>query len=123
MEFPITTAGLTVLVAEPPAQRVDFETKVPKVSKEGLAVFSVRVLVMNGTESTPLRLTVHGDPQVAAMQPVRLHGLTVNTMERKGETISWWTAMRLEPLGPPLASAEGSESAAGAARGGRKADT
>jgi hypothetical protein len=116
------------LVSEPPAQRRDFETKALKTADDGRPLFSVRVLLMDGKDSAPLRVTVIGDPGVVAMQPVRLHGLAVNVMDRKAETISWWTAQRVEPLGPPIVSADGepggvSGAASGRGRGGAgKAD-
>lgn len=109
MQFPIATAGLLCMVAEPPAQRVDFETKAPKTAEDGRPVFSAKLLIMDGRESAPVRVTVHGDPGVAFGQPVRAHGLAINVMDRKGESMSWWTCERLEPLGPPLVSADEGE--------------
>lgn len=121
MKFPIDASGLMVLVAEPPAQRKDFESGALKTTEDGRPVFSVRVLIMDGQESAPLRVTVNGDPQVSAMQPVALVGLTINIMDKKGDSMSWWTAERVEPVGPPLLS---SGDGAGAGRGARagKAD-
>jgi hypothetical protein len=140
VKFPIETSGMTVLVAEPPAQRRDFDTKAPKTTEDGRPVFQLRVLMMDGAESAPMRVTVHGDPQVSAMQPVRLLGLSINITARNGESIMWVTAERVEAAGPPLASltdgspppegAAGTDSAAGSGgaagagsgRGARKAD-
>jgi hypothetical protein len=125
---------MTVLVAEPPVQRRDFDTKAPKTTEDGRPVFQLRVLVMDGSESAPMRVTVHGDPGVTAMQPVRLIGLSINMTDRRGESIMWVTAERVEVAGPPLVStgdggppdgagASGSPAgAAGAGRGARKAD-
>lgn len=117
MEFPINIGGLVVLVSEPPAQRRDFETKALKTAEDGRPLFSLRVLLMDGKDSTPLRVTVAGDPGVMAMQPVRLHGLAVNVMDRKGETMSWWTAQRVEPLGPPIVTPDGEPGTSGRGRG------
>ena len=117
MKFPIDTNNMMVLVAEPPAQRRDFDTKAPKVTDDGKPVFQLRVLMMDGAESTPMRVTVHGDPGVMAMQPVKLHGLAINVMDRKGDTMMWATAERVEAVGPPLAPAEGNGSANASANG------
>ncbi|MBW8486706.1 hypothetical protein [Actinomadura parmotrematis] len=102
MQFQIVTDGVTWLVAETPEARRDFESGDPKVDKEtGAPLFQVRLLAMGPDGSAPLRVSVVGDPGLTQATFVRPVGLVLNAMERRGESITWWTVERLEPLGGP----------------------
>lgn len=101
MQLKIDMTGMSFMVAAAPNARVTFDTKVPKVTEDGRPLFTVSVLMMDGRESVPNRVSVAGDPGLFQGQFVKPVGLVLNAMERKGEGIQWWTAERLEPCAPP----------------------
>ncbi|RSN41038.1 hypothetical protein [Actinomadura sp. WAC 06369] len=120
MEFKIDTAGRSFIVADQPEQRVDFETKAPRTNTEGVPLFSVRLLVMDGTGSAPIKVGLVGDPGIGQGLAVRPVGLALNVIERRGDVVTWWTAERLEP--GPLAgggAADGAGGGSGSGRSGR----
>jgi hypothetical protein len=102
MDVPINTASLQALVTEPPRPRLDYQTKTPKTDPNGVPLWQVRVVLVDGKDSAPVRISVPGEPQVSVMQPVRLVGLAVRVLEIRGETSTSWMVERLEVLGPPL---------------------
>ncbi|WP_067490985.1 hypothetical protein [Actinomadura hibisca] len=100
MEFKIDAGALRWLVAEPPEQRRDFDTGQPKTDREtGAPLYQVRLLAMGETGAAPIRVGVIGDPgqHVAQTAFVRPVGLTLNVMEKRGDSIMWWTVERLDP--------------------------
>jgi hypothetical protein len=100
LRFPIDATRLAFVVADAPAQARDFKTKQPKTAPEGLPVFVVSLLAMDGTDSAPVRVRIVGDPKLAQGQPVRVMGLTLNRSSGASD-MSWWTAEGIEALAPP----------------------
>ncbi|TDC72852.1 hypothetical protein [Actinomadura sp. 7K507] len=101
MQFKIEMTGLRCLVADAPEQRRDFESKDLRTDAEGRPLFQVRLLVMDGEQSAPIKVGVVGDPglsQGAFVVPV---GLALNAIDRRGDTVMWWTAERLESAPMP----------------------
>lgn len=117
MEFKINTAGLVCVVADKPEPRLDFETKAPKMSPEGVPLYSVRLLVMDGEGSAPVKVGVVGDPGVHQGAFVRPVGLAINLIDRRGDTVTWWTVERLEPGQVTGGGAAGGGAADGAGGG------
>src|SRR4051812_38096669 len=100
MQIPISTEGMAFIVADAPRQRQSFETKELVFTEEGKPVFSVTVLMMDGTDSVPVRVRVDGDPGVMQGQQVRPVGLGLHMINRKGDAVQWWVAEAMEPIGP-----------------------
>lgn len=96
MDFKINTDGMLWLVADPPQPRLDFETKARKLTEDGQEMWQVRLLGMDGAGSAPLRIGIVGDPGLTQGQFVKPHGLTLHVIDRKGDSVMWWTAERLE---------------------------
>ena len=96
VEFRVDVDGLRFVVAEPPQQRRDYESGALKTDSEGRPLWQVRVLAMGGGGSAPLRVGVAGDPGLEPGQFVRPVGLAVNSVERRGDLVVWWTAERFE---------------------------
>lgn len=88
------------MVADAPAQARDFKTKQPKTTPEGLPVFVVSLLAMDGKDSAPVRVRIAGDPNLGQGQPVRVAGLTLNRSSGASD-MTWWTAEGIEALAPP----------------------
>jgi hypothetical protein len=101
MDFKINTDGMLWVVADTPQQRVEFESKAPKVNSDGEPIWQVRLLGMDGVSSAPIRVGVVGDPGLSQGQFVTPHNLTLHVVERKGDTVLWWTADRVEGAGLP----------------------
>jgi hypothetical protein len=101
VQFTVSTQGLTWLVSDAPVQRLDYETKALKTTEDGQPVYGVMLLAMDGKDSAPIRVRMEGDPGVSQGQMVKPVGLALNQIARAGEVMSWWTAERLEPVGPP----------------------
>jgi hypothetical protein len=56
LRFPIDASRLAFVVADAPEQARDFKTKQPKNTPEGLPVFVVSLLAMDGKDSAPVPL-------------------------------------------------------------------
>jgi hypothetical protein len=78
LRFPIDASRLAFVVADAPEQARDFKTKQPKNTPEGLPVFVVSLLAMDGKDSAPVRVRIAGDPGLFQGQPVRAVGLVLN---------------------------------------------
>lgn len=104
MRFPIDASRLTFVVADAPEQARDFKTKQPKNTPEGLPVFVVSLLAMDGKDSAPVRVRIAGDPGLFQGQPVRAVDLVLNKASGTSD-MSWWTAERIEALAPPPGTA------------------
>ncbi|MFI0446019.1 hypothetical protein [Actinomadura sp. 6N118] len=115
MEFRVQMERLTFLVADLPEQRRKFETGELRTSDDGRPLFQVRLLAMDGQGSAPIKVGVEGDPGLGQGAFVRPVGLVLNSIERKGDVVMWWTADRLEITAPPNAAANLPDSAAGTA--------
>ncbi|WP_329519877.1 hypothetical protein [Spirillospora sp. NBC_01491] len=115
MQFKIEMDGMMFLVADLPEQRRDFETKALRTSPEGEPLFQVRLLVMDGAGSAPIRVGLIGDPGLAQGQFVAPVGLALNAIDRKGDSVTWWTAERLEAAAMPGPGAEAPAGGAGKA--------
>jgi hypothetical protein len=100
LRFPIDTSRLGFVVADAPEQARDFKTKQPKNTPEGLPVFVVSLLAMDGKDSAPVRVRIAGDPGLAQGQPVRPVELVLNKASGTSD-MSWWTAEGIEALAPP----------------------
>lgn len=109
MRFPIESSRLGFVVADAPEQARDFKTKQPKTTSDGLPVFVVSLLAMDGKDSAPVRVRVNGDPGVGQGQTVRVAGLVLNRSSGSSD-MTWWTAETIEPLTSPSA---GRKAAAG----------
>jgi hypothetical protein len=105
------------VVADAPAQARDFKTKQPKTTPEGLPVFVVSLLAMDGTDSAPVRVRIAGDPNLGQGQPVRVVGLTLNRSSGSSD-MTWWTAEGIEALAPPPGVPDGGPGRSGKASGG-----
>jgi hypothetical protein len=123
VQLRINLDGMAFLVAATPNARTDYETKAPKMAEDGRPMFSVTLLVMDGKDSAPVRVSVAGDPGLFQGQFVTPVNLVLNAMERKGEPIQWWTAERLEAAAPPQfgAPTPAGAGAGSAARAGKAA--
>ncbi|WP_157429571.1 hypothetical protein [Actinomadura oligospora] len=97
MDFRLDLSGLRFLVADTPEQRKDFESGALKTDAEGRPMFGVRLLVMDGKGSAPIRVGMAGDPGLPQATFVKVVGLTLHVIERRGESVQWWTVDRLEP--------------------------
>lgn len=117
MEFKIDMDGMSWLVADVPEQRRDFETKAPRTNDDGEPLYQVRLLVMDGQGSAPIKVGLVGDPGVGQGAFVRPVALRLNVIDRKGDSVQWWTAERLEPGPVPGAAAGGSAGGSGKAAG------
>lgn len=106
MRFPIDTTRLGFVVADAPEQARDFKTKQPKTTPEGLPVFVVSLLAMDGKDSAPVRVRIAGDPRLMQGQPVQVVGLVLNKASGTSD-MSWWTAEGIEAAAPPPAPASG----------------
>jgi hypothetical protein len=115
VEFRIDMDGMSWLVADAPEQRRDFETKAPRTNDDGEPLYQVRLLVMDGQGSAPIKVGLVGDPGVGQGAFVRPVGLRLNVIDRRGDSVQWWTAERLEPV--PGGSAGGSAGGSGKAAG------
>jgi hypothetical protein len=107
LRFPIDATRLGFVVADAPEQARDFKTKQPKTTPEGLPVFVVSLLAMDGKDSAPVRVRIAGDPGLAQGQPVRVVGLVLNKASGTSD-MSWWTAEGIEALAPPPGAAPAS---------------
>ncbi|WP_242883156.1 hypothetical protein [Actinomadura litoris] len=116
MEFKIDMDGMSWLVADAPEQRRDFETREPRTDSEGRPLFQVRLLVMDGQGSAPIKVGLIGDPGLSQGAFVRPVGLRLNVVDRKGDSVQWWTAERLQP-GPVPGAAAGGTGGSGKAAG------
>ncbi|WP_157995811.1 hypothetical protein [Thermomonospora amylolytica] len=101
MEFSVQTEGRMFLVADQPVQRADFESGKPKTNAEGVPLYQTRLLVMDGEGSAPIKVGIVGDPGVSQGQFVRPVGLALNVVERRGDSVMWWTVERLEAVSAP----------------------
>ncbi|WP_395103762.1 hypothetical protein [Actinomadura sp. SCN-SB] len=110
MDFKINTDGMLWVVADTPNQRVDFESKAPKLTSEGQPMWQVRLLGMDGAGSAPIRVSVVGDPGLSQGQFVTPRNLVLHVVERKGDAVLWWTADRLDVTGFPDGANGGSAS-------------
>jgi hypothetical protein len=117
LRFPIDSSRLGFVVADAPAQARDFKTKQPKTTPEGLPVFVVSLLAMDGQDSAPVRVRMAGDPNLGQGQPVRVLGLVLNKSSGASD-MTWWTAENIEPLGPPPGTAESPTRSASKSSGG-----
>jgi hypothetical protein len=115
LRFPIDASRLGFVVADAPQQARDFKTKMPKTTPEGLPVFTVSLLAMDGKDSAPVRVRIEGDPGLGQGQPVRPVGLVLNKSSGASD-MSWWTAEAIEALAPP--PGPGPERPAGKSSGG-----
>ncbi|MER6814515.1 hypothetical protein ABT299_35015 [Spirillospora sp. NPDC000708] len=112
MEFKIEMDGLMFIVADAPEQRKDFESGALRTDPEGRPLFTARLLVMDGQSSAPIKVGLIGDPGLNQGSFVRPVGLVLNAIDRRGDTVQWWTAERLEPGPVPGAPAGASGKAA-----------
>lgn len=103
MDFKIVMDGTMWIVADAPEPRLDFETKQPRMTEDGQPMWQVRLLGMDGAGSVPLRVGMVGDPGVIQGQFVTPQNLTLHVIDRKGDSVLWWTADRLETTGSPPA--------------------
>jgi hypothetical protein len=104
LRFPIDASRLAFVVADAPEQARDFKTKQPKNTPEGLPVFVVSLLAMDGKDSAPVRVRIAGDPGLFQGQPARAVDLVLNKASGTSD-MTWWTAERIEALAPPPGSA------------------
>lgn len=115
MQFKIPTDVLRFLVADRPEQRKDFESGALRTDSEGRPLFQVRLLAMDGEQSAPIKVGVVGDPEAPQGTFVVPVGLTLNVVDRRGDSVTWWTADHLDAMSAPGGPADG---AAGGAPGG-----
>ncbi|MBO2459245.1 hypothetical protein [Actinomadura violacea] len=108
MEFRIEMDKLMFIVADAPEQRRDFETKSLRTNDDGEPLFTARLLVMDGLGSAPIKVGLIGDPGLSQGTFVRPVGLVLNAIDRKGDSVQWWTAERLEAVAMPGGPAGGS---------------
>ncbi|MFA1548853.1 hypothetical protein [Actinomadura chokoriensis] len=113
MQFQIGMEKLAFLVADAPEQRKEFESGALRTDAEGRPLFQVRLLAMDGEQSAPIKVGLVGDPGVMQGQFVTPVGLTLNVVDRRGDSVTWWTAERLEPAGAPGGAAAGGPRGAG----------
>ncbi|WP_433338189.1 hypothetical protein [Spirillospora sp. CA-294931] len=109
MELRVDMIGLRFLVAEQPKQRKDFDSGNLRTSEDGRPLMQVQLLVMDGERAAPIKVGVVGDPGLGQGVFVHPVNLVLNVMDRKGDTIMWWTADGL-----PVASAVGAPALDGA---------
>ncbi|MFI0349205.1 hypothetical protein [Actinomadura sp. 9N407] len=107
MEFRVQMDGLRFVVADMPEQRKEFESGQLRTDAEGRPLFQARLLAMDGAGSAPIKVGLIGDPGLEQGVFVRPVGLVLNTIDRRGDTVTWWTAERLEPDGPVPADGPG----------------
>ncbi|MEU8244750.1 hypothetical protein [Nonomuraea sp. NPDC048916] len=124
MRFPIDTSQLGFTVTSPPMAAKDFATKKVKVTEDGQPVMVVKVLAMDGSDSTTIKFNLPGEQHhLVPGMAVRVEGLAYG-MAKEGE-VRWWSATAVVPLhganGPARRNPHGSgapvASAAGAAGG------
>ena len=118
MEFAVETARLSFVVADEPEQRKEFETGALRTDDSGRPLFQVRLLAMDGKGSAPIKVGLVGDPGLTQGTFVRTVNLVLNAIDRRGDSVMWWTADRLEPVagpGAPGAASAGPAAAAGKA--------
>ncbi|TDD13285.1 hypothetical protein E1287_43340 [Actinomadura sp. KC06] len=101
MQFKIPTDALRFLVADRPEQRKEFESGALRTDDQGRPLFQVRLLAMDGEQSAPIKVGVVGDPQVPQGTFVVPAGLTLNVVDRRGDSVTWWTAERLDAAAVP----------------------
>lgn len=108
MQFQIGMESLRFLVADMPAQRKDFESGALRTDDEGRPLFQVRLLAMDGEQSAPIKVGVVGDPGLAQGAFVVPVGLRLNIIDRRGDSVTWWTADRLDAADVPGPGGPGS---------------
>ncbi|MGI5207735.1 hypothetical protein ACQEU6_39950 [Spirillospora sp. CA-108201] len=124
MQFQIVMESLRFLVADMPEQRKVFESGELRTDDQGRPLFQVRLLAMDGEQSAPIKVGLVGDPGLTQGTFVIPAGLTLNVVDRKGDSVTWWTAERLEavpmPGGPggPGGSDGGGRAVRGSGKGG-----
>ncbi|MGW6494477.1 hypothetical protein [Nonomuraea angiospora] len=97
MRFPIDTSQLGFTVASPPIPAKDFATKKVKVTEDGLPVMVVRLLAMDGSDSTMIKFNLAGEQHhLVPGLPVRVEGLAYGTA--KDGDVRWWSATGVVPL-------------------------
>ncbi|MFI6742128.1 hypothetical protein ACIBI9_55270 [Nonomuraea sp. NPDC050451] len=97
MRFPIDTSQLGFTVASPPSPAKDFATKKVKVTEDGLPVMVVRLLAMDGSDSTMIKFNLAGEQHhLVPGLPVRVEGLAYGTA--KDGDVRWWSATGVVPL-------------------------
>ncbi|MER6006934.1 hypothetical protein ABT120_50945 [Nonomuraea angiospora] len=113
MRFPIDTSGLGFTVTSPPTAAKDFATKKVKVTEDGQPVMVVKLLAMDGNDSTMIKFNLAGEQQhLVPGMPVRVEGLSYG-MAKDGE-VRWWSASAVVPInGASIAPAAPAASAAG----------
>ncbi|MGW0481178.1 hypothetical protein [Nonomuraea sp. NPDC003214] len=97
MRFPIDTSQLAFVVTGPPMAAKDFSTKKVKVTEDGQPVMVVKLLAMDGNDSSLIKFNIPGEQHhLTPGMPVRVEGLTYGTA-KDGE-VRWWSATAVVPL-------------------------
>ncbi|MEU8355639.1 hypothetical protein AB0C27_06440 [Nonomuraea sp. NPDC048882] len=97
MRFPIDTSQLAFTVTSPPMAAKDFATKKVKVTEDGQPVMVVKLLAMDGTDSTTIKFNMPGEQHhLTPGMPVRVEGLAYG-MAKDGD-VRWWTAAAVVPM-------------------------
>ncbi|MEU6713801.1 hypothetical protein ABZ897_20195 [Nonomuraea sp. NPDC046802] len=124
MRFPIDTSKLGFTVTSPPTPAKDFATKKVKVTDDGQPVMVVKLLAMDGADSTMIKFNLAGEQHhLVPGMPVRVEGLAYGTA-KDGE-VRWWSATAVVPVNgnaaqvpaTPRGSAGGEQAATAGARG------
>lgn len=98
MELPIDTSRLAFTMVGSPRPVRDFRTGQAKGDKDGMPLFSVRLLVALGDDGEVVAVKVAGEPVgLVPNAPVRVTGLTVLPWSVDGKSGVAYRAVTIEP--------------------------
>lgn len=105
--MPIDTTALRFLVTSAPEPVVNFETKQPKVDKDGQPIHSIDLLVSReGRKGELVTVKVAGaSPKVGEGERVKVSGLEAFAWENDGKHGISFTAQKVEPAATEKAAA------------------
>lgn len=101
MQLSIRTEGLTFICAGEADADLDYNTGRPKVDANGTPIYTIKTLIMAGTDADVLRVKVPGRPNgVTPGQPVRVTDFTAAPYDINGKAGVTYRVTAMEPAAP-----------------------
>jgi hypothetical protein len=97
MTLPID-AKVEFLTGSVPETVVDFDTKTPKLDRDGKQVYRVQLIVRGQERSELIFVKTSNEPKgLTVHEPVKVTGLAIQVWTRDGSTGTSFVAERIEP--------------------------
>ena len=91
-------AQMAFLAGSPPEALVDYETKQPKLDREGRQVYRVQLIARGAERSEVFFVKTSNEPKgVLVHEPVKVTALAIQVWTRDGATGVSFVADRVEP--------------------------